>query len=457
MGKHEINQTSLKEQQKFMTLLVIIEIFCIIFHSVCGQYKTNDFQSYKYPQWQDVNVMIFVGFGFLMTFLRRYNFGAVAYTFLIGAISFQLYPIWELFFERIWDSDHEFKINMNVSLLILSSFCSGSILIAYGAIIGKVTPFQLLIMTLVQTIGYTLNERIGLNMGIADIGGSMVIHTFGAFFGLVVSKIVTPNKAFTHAKAESNYVSDITAFLGAIFLSKLLRHLLMERWLLRIQAIKTELSLILYYHQVVLLLRLFLLQQHLEGTCADMHILPIWAISIGFFSGLVSTFGFNKLQSFLEEKIKLHDSCGVLNLHALPGFLGGIFGSIAASQAQNMGDSSKLISEVFSKSLDDDWNAQKQAKLQIAYLFITLILCIIFGFITGLLMKLLGHSPTLLYDDGEFFHIPNIQYEDLAYIMEKVKETHTLETQQIQTKTSQNYQLQNLQCNQNPEQQPIDT
>lgn len=38
---------------------------------------------------QDVHVMIFVGFGFLMTFLKRYSFGAVGFTFLIAAFGLQ--------------------------------------------------------------------------------------------------------------------------------------------------------------------------------------------------------------------------------------------------------------------------------------------------------------------------------------------------------------------------------
>ena len=31
-----------------------------------------------YPQYQDVHVMIFIGFGFLMTFLYKYGFSAVS-------------------------------------------------------------------------------------------------------------------------------------------------------------------------------------------------------------------------------------------------------------------------------------------------------------------------------------------------------------------------------------------
>ena len=38
---------------------------------------------------QDVHVMIFVGFGFLMTFLKKYSFGAVGYNFFIAALVLQ--------------------------------------------------------------------------------------------------------------------------------------------------------------------------------------------------------------------------------------------------------------------------------------------------------------------------------------------------------------------------------
>lgn len=38
---------------------------------------------------QDVHVMIFVGFGFLMTFLKRYSFSGVGFNFLIAAFGLQ--------------------------------------------------------------------------------------------------------------------------------------------------------------------------------------------------------------------------------------------------------------------------------------------------------------------------------------------------------------------------------
>lgn len=76
----------------------------------------------------------------------------------------------------------------------------------------------MLVCLFLETVAFTLNERISLDMGIADIGGSMVIHTFGAVFGVVLAKILSPRGAFGHKKAESNYISDLTAFIGSIFL-----------------------------------------------------------------------------------------------------------------------------------------------------------------------------------------------------------------------------------------------
>jgi nicotinamide mononucleotide (NMN) deamidase PncC len=40
------------------------------------------------------------------------------------------------------------------------------------------------------------------------MGGSMFVHTFGAFFGLAVSKMVSPKGAGEHKKNGSNYVSN---------------------------------------------------------------------------------------------------------------------------------------------------------------------------------------------------------------------------------------------------------
>lgn len=78
--------SSILEQKKLAVLIVLLEVFCIIFHSIAGYYETTDLESSRYPLWQDINVMIFVGFGFLMTFLRTYQFSAVGNHFVYQQI-----------------------------------------------------------------------------------------------------------------------------------------------------------------------------------------------------------------------------------------------------------------------------------------------------------------------------------------------------------------------------------
>jgi len=42
-------------------------------------------------------------------------------------------------------------------------------------------------MTILELIFYSINENLSLLMGVADIGGSTVIHLFGATFGVILA------------------------------------------------------------------------------------------------------------------------------------------------------------------------------------------------------------------------------------------------------------------------------
>ena len=59
------------------------------------------------------------------------------------------------------------------------------------------------------------------------------------------------------------------------------------------------------------------------GAVADMPVQPFGAMIIGSFAGLVSVLGFRYLTPALK-KIYLHDTCGVHNLHGMPGVISAI-------------------------------------------------------------------------------------------------------------------------------------
>lgn len=91
-------------------------------------------------------------------------------------------------------------------------------LIAFGALLGRVGPFELLIMGVFGVIGYTLNEDIVYNLlYVLDAGGSMPIHTYGAYFGLMTSFIIS-KKVLPIKKAESSYYNNTLAMIGTLFL-----------------------------------------------------------------------------------------------------------------------------------------------------------------------------------------------------------------------------------------------
>lgn len=72
-------------------------------------------------------------------------------------------------------------------------------------------------MGVIQIVGYSLNEAVVAKIGSFDAGGSMTIHTFGAYFGLAVSALLS-SKIKPVTQPEANYTSNIFAMIGTLFL-----------------------------------------------------------------------------------------------------------------------------------------------------------------------------------------------------------------------------------------------
>lgn len=55
------------------------------------------------------------------------------------------------------------------------------------------------------------------------------------------------------------------------------------------------------------------------GSAANLMVGPGGALGVGIVAGLISTLGYAYLTPVLEAKIGLRDTCGVHNLHGMPG------------------------------------------------------------------------------------------------------------------------------------------
>jgi len=103
--------------------------------------------------------------------------------------------------------------------LINSLFGCASVLIAFGVVIGRVTPLQLLVMSMLHIPGYAINLWLQTyKFQSVDIGGSMVIHAYGAYFGIAVSLVFSRASTRGHPNMTSSYTSDIFAMIGTLFL-----------------------------------------------------------------------------------------------------------------------------------------------------------------------------------------------------------------------------------------------
>jgi ammonium transporter Rh len=92
--------------------------------------------------------MIYVGFGFLMVFLKHHCWTSVGYNFLIAAYSAQITILvqgfWHMALVAHSDPDHPEesafkKITLDIPGLIIGDFGAGAVLITFGAILGKCT------------------------------------------------------------------------------------------------------------------------------------------------------------------------------------------------------------------------------------------------------------------------------------------------------------------------------
>ena len=161
--------------------------------------------------------MIFLGFGCLMTFLKRYSHSAIALNFVCSCL-----VILEAVLLIGWVQQGWGTVAIDLPLLIDAAFAAGAAMISFGAVLGKATPAQVLWLLALEVPVYALNAQlVAARWAALDVGGSITIHAFGAVYGLAASYWMSPkisNGGSPHPKNGASYVSDLTAMVGCIFL-----------------------------------------------------------------------------------------------------------------------------------------------------------------------------------------------------------------------------------------------
>ena len=294
------------------------------------------FDSVNYARSIHILAMLLLGFGFLMVFLRGHEFTSLTATFLAVSISIPVYMIVESFLPN------EYEV-MTINGLLFAEFAGASLLICMGAVLGRLKMDQYFILGILFTLAYIFNEWLllesGLFKGFLDTGGSVAIHAFGAYFGLGV--VMATDKKFAGKPGpHADKISNEFCLLGSMVL-----------WLFwpsftssvaspdrtYLTALNTILALCGSTLATYIFTKLIRGKIEIEdianaalaggvaigSTCSTAN--PGFSMVIGICAGILSTVGFSIIAPKVCALIKGTDTCGVHNLHGMPGLLGGLF------------------------------------------------------------------------------------------------------------------------------------
>ncbi len=145
------------------------------------------------------------------------------------------------------------------------------------------------------------------------------------------------------------------------------------------------------------------------GASAGLILNPAGALTIGFIGGVVSSLGYHYLSGFLEEKLGIYDSCGINNLHGIPGILGGLFSAIVlAAYGSDPLDSDEAANLNFASNTFQGRTFNAQAGVQVAGTFISLGIALVTGLIIGFIIYCLYQykSGNQYYEDSYDFEVP---------------------------------------------------
>jgi ammonium transporter Rh len=281
---------------------------------------------------------------------------------------------------------------------------AGATLIALCSIVGKTNNLQYLILTVFGIFLYTLNEYIVIFVLKArDVGGSMIIHAFGAFYGIGITWMLdyklSKNNKNLYAKRSSN----TTAMIGTLFLwcfwPSFNAALAITHTEIHMAILNSYFSIIgscigAYLISTLMYKGRFQMDQILNATLAggvvmgsgaDILHKGYVAYIVGVLTGILSAFLFAYSGLFLK-KIGIFDVAGVFNLHGIPGMVGG------------------LVSAIFRQQYIDDRGA-----IQVAGTFISIGIGLFGGILVGLVIRCFGYYQF----ENEFFNdIETVYLED---------------------------------------------
>ena len=435
----------------FILIYIILEVILIIVIATlfdwdkrnhpkysCIEYKENDTDisilnsiyketekelSTYYGLFRDINIMAFVGFGMLHTLTQGNTWTSIAFDILSIVLSFQISLFFNLIFENAFKESWNNGV-LNFDTFIKAIFNSCAILVSLGAVHGKISHIQYLVLIISETILSSLNLKLcDVKLKIIDTGGGLYIHTFGALFGIAIYIVLFRSKkkrarlsAYNRANI-TNYLSNITCFVGVLFILNYLPSFnsglaLSDDGRYR-AAINTYFSIIGSIVMSFIITGFiyngkFIYEYILFGsfsggiiisTCCSVCLDHWAALLIGMLCGVICIILFKYLNELFLE-LGYYDIYNIIIVHGIPGILGAFISSMFISDLDHRVDN---YYNILLKDMERTNRAQ--AGIQIAAIFITCAISFVGGITVGFLIKVSRCGKIKEYfDDNEFFY-----------------------------------------------------
>lgn len=335
--------------------------------------------------------MLIVGFGFLMVFVKNYGFSALTGTYLLVAAALPVY----LGLRATGVISAEAMSADSIEAFLFAEFAAASALIAMGAVLGRLKVFQYGILGLLLVPFYMINEwlvldgGLGITKGFVDAGGSIIIHAFGAYFGIGLTLMLTSAK-HREVPIESDATSDRFSMLGSMilwifwpsFCSAIVPEAQFAQTVINVVLALCGATLATYIAGVLIRKKVAIADianaslaggVSIGATCDIVG--PAGAFVIGILAGTLCVIGYTIIQPRMQNALKNVDTCGVHNLHGMPGLLGGIVGIVVVPSV---------------------------ATAQIVGIIFTVIFALIAGVISGAIIRATGKKE-LAYEDADEF------------------------------------------------------
>ena len=338
----------------------------------------------------------------VMTFLEKYGLSAVGLTMLLTALNMECNILAECYLTG--------SLKISMESIINAEFSAAALLISFGALIGRANPLQMCVISIAEAIFYTLN-KVFIVFGILkaeDVGGTITIHMFGAFFGLAASKALGPQTKDSMSNNAASRVSDVFSLVGTTLLwvywpsfvgatetgdSKHEMHCLINTIMSLVGSTGAAFFLSQYLNEgkfdAVHIQNSTLAGGVAIGATARLAMGPGVSFIVGLGAGTISVLGYFYSSPLLEDKLGLFDTCGVGNLHGYPSVFGGLM--------------SILLVFLDSNANFLNYGVGTQSIIQLLAVVATLIVSIVTGYLTGM----------VVFMNEPFADVPD--YEDLVW------------------------------------------